>query len=110
VIRLKKWIRSYSITRLGWVMLVVGIGALIVAGVGPSSTQLPAFVVAILVGLGLIAGGLPGGMYGRSTKTLQDRRAEFGPRLIRAEDEIPAPAEDEQLWQRERARREASGR
>lgn len=108
--RLKKWISSYSITPLGWVILIVGIVALVLTGLGPASAQVPAFIVAAGVGVLLIAGGLSGGAYGRSTKTLQDRRAEFGPRPIRPEDEIAAPAEGEQLWQRERERREASGR
>jgi hypothetical protein len=110
VIRLKKWIRSYSITPLGWVMLVVGIAALVLAGLGPASVQVLAFIVAAGIAVLLIAGGLSGGAHGRSTKSLQDRRAEFGARPFRPEDEGPGAAEDEQLWQRERERREASGR
>jgi hypothetical protein len=98
--------RSYTITPVGVLLLIILVGALILAGVGPASTQAPAFVVGILILLFLVAGSLSGGVMGRSTKTLLDRRAEYGAKRRDATGGPAEPADDSALWQRERERRE----
>jgi ABC-type transport system involved in cytochrome bd biosynthesis fused ATPase/permease subunit len=98
--------RSYTITPVGVLLLIILAGALVLAGVGPASVQAPAFVVGILILLFLVAGSLSGGRMGRSTKSLQDRRAEYGAKQRDVTGGADAPADDSALWQRERERRE----
>ena len=108
--RLKQRLRSYRITLVGWLVIAVVAGGLILAGVGPASAQRPAFMVAVGV-LGVaLAGSLSGGALGRSTKTLADRRAEFGPARRDSHEDDTEPSADAQAWQRERERRAARGR
>jgi hypothetical protein len=104
---LKRWLGSFTITPIGVVLLTtLGVAAAI-ALLGPSVAQAPALVVAVLVALLLLAGGLSGGWGGRSTKSLEDRRAEFSARPRRLPSEgVEAPSEAE-LWQRERERYES---
>jgi hypothetical protein len=105
--KLKRWLGSSTITPIGVVLLTtLGVAAAL-ALLGPSVAQAPALVVAVVIALFLLAGGLSGGWGGRSTKSLEDRRAEFGARPRRSINErVESPAETE-IWQRERERYES---
>jgi hypothetical protein len=101
---LKRWLGSFTVAPIGVVLLTtLGVAAAI-ALLGPSVAQAPALVVAVVIALFLLAGGLSGGRGGRTTKSLEDRRAEFGARPRRSTSErVESPAEAE-IWQRERER------
>jgi hypothetical protein len=107
--RLKLSVGSISLTPLGALVLVVLLSSIATALAGPKPAQTPAFILAVLILL-LAAGGLSGGRHGRSTKSLADRRAEFGARSRSDPNDATADEADEQLWRRERERRERDGR
>ncbi len=107
---LKERLSSYRITLVGWLVIVVVAGGLIVAEVGPTSAQRPAFILAVgVLGVALL-GTVSGGGFGRSARTLADRRAEFEPLQRDAHDDPAEPVTDADAWQRERERRAARGR
>jgi len=106
VVNLKRWLGSFTITPIGVGLLaMLGVAAAI-ALLGPRVAQAPALVVAVLVALLLLAGGLSGGRGGLSTKSLEDRRAEFGPRPSDSPNNNPESPAEAELWRHERERHE----
>jgi hypothetical protein len=99
-------------TKLAFVILVLGVGGAVVAGIGPKSTQAWGFAVCVLAALMLVGGGLSGGRgRGRRTgKGLAARRAEFGPRSRNLDNASGPAAAEETALARERERRRQSGR
>jgi hypothetical protein len=107
VLRLRRYLASFSITPVGVVALVVLVVALGLFAVGPSGVRAPALVVAVLLLVGVV-GGVPFG--GNREGALRDpslveRPREFDP-VARGDLSAPATnaqAEDE-LWRKERER------
>jgi hypothetical protein len=107
--RLSDRLRSYRITPVGWLILITIPAGLVMAGLGPTSAQASAFVIAALAAL-LAVADILGGSRGRWGKSLAERRAEFGPIDRDASDEVIAPDSDADAWRRERERRAERGR
>lgn len=112
--RLSDRLRSYRITRVGWFVLIAIPAALVIAGLGPTSAQAPALVIAVLAAL-LAVANAAGGSRGRWDKSLAERRVdlaerrdEFRPMDRDAPDEVTTP--DADAWRRERERRAERGR
>jgi hypothetical protein len=106
VLRLRRYLASFSITPVGIVALVVLVVALGLFAVGPSGVQAPAMVVAVILLVGVV-GGVPVGLNrgARRDPSLVERPREFDP-LDRNDMSAPATntqAEDE-LWRKERER------
>lgn len=95
---------TVSITRLGAVLLTILAVATLLAAVGPKSMQPGAFIVAVLLLL-MLASSFSGGRGGRSTKSLAQRREEFGARKRDRPQENTDSEANAQLWQAERERR-----
>jgi hypothetical protein len=110
VVNLKRWLGSFTITPISVVLLTTLGVAAAMALLGPSVAQAPALVVAVLVALLLLAAGLSGGSGGRSTKSLEDRRAEFGARARRSTSETVESPTEAQIWQGERERERCESR
>jgi hypothetical protein len=115
--RLKLLAGSISLTPLGALVLVVLVGAIAVVLVGPKSAQPAAFILAALMLLFTVggrSGGRAGGRGGRtarrSTKSIADGRAEFHARSRSDSNDATAGEASEELWRRERERRETDGR
>lgn len=102
--RLQGRLRSYRITPIGWFSLIAIPVALVVAGLGPTSAQAPAFIIAVLAAL-LTVAGIASGSRGRWGKSLAERRAEFGPIDRAAPDALTTQDPDADAWRRERERR-----
>jgi hypothetical protein len=79
------------------------IGALVVAGVGPASAQVPALVLGILLGAFLVAGS---GVGLRAQRGLDERRAEFGPSSPAGPEGTQDAPDEAEAWRRERERYE----
>jgi hypothetical protein len=105
----KEWILA-SITPVGWVLILLGIGGLILAafGVRPFSAQTAVFAVVIVVGLLPSGDSVSGRRRGSSTRKARKRRDKFPPRPHLVEHHAEVPDADE-MWQREGERREGSG-
>ncbi len=107
VLRLRRYLASFSITPVGIVALIVLVVALGLFAVGPSGVQVPALVVAVILMVGVV-GGVPFGLNGggaRRDPSLVEGRREFDP-VDRGGLSAPAAdtqAEDE-LWRKERER------
>jgi hypothetical protein len=93
------------VTGLGWVLLAILLAGVVVAAAGPGSVQPFGLLAVVAVGIILFGGGLSGRGRRRTGKTLAQRRAEFGPRARRFSQD-PASAGGDDVWQRERERRE----
>jgi hypothetical protein len=101
---------SVRLTPTGAVLLTLLLVALALALVGPGRAQAPALVGAALI-LCVIVGGMSGGSFGVSTKSLEDRRAEFHPLSRDPRDEHADHLAEAQAWEAERERyRERQGR
>jgi hypothetical protein len=107
VLRLRRYFASFSITPVGILALVVFVVALGLFAVGPSSVQLPALIVAVILMVGVL-GGVPFGRNGGGAwrdPGLVERRREFDPA---DRDDMSAPATSTQaeddLWRKERER------
>jgi hypothetical protein len=64
--RLNDRLHAYRITPVGWFILIAIPGGLVVAGLGPTSAQAPAFVIAVLAAL-LAVANAAGNSRGRVT-------------------------------------------
>jgi hypothetical protein len=105
--RLREYLRSFSLTPVGVVALVILVVALGLFAVGPSGVQAPTLIVAVLLMVGVV-GGAPLGRNGWGAwrnPSLDERRREFDP-INRSDMSAPATntqTEDE-LWRKERER------
>jgi hypothetical protein len=81
--------RSARLTPLGFILIALLIGGLVLASVGSKDAQDVGFVVAVIAGLMLIGASLSKGSYGGAHKTMDERREEFHP--IDREDVPPPP-------------------
>lgn len=105
--RFKPRTGSWSVTPLGWVLFGLVAAGVTVSAVGPGSVQAGSLLVAVLACLMIFGGGLSGGqgVARRTGKTIAQRRAEFGPRR-RSPVVQPLAEPQENVWERERERRE----
>jgi hypothetical protein len=108
VLRLRRYLASFSLTPVGIVALVVLVVALGLFAVDPSGVQAPAIVVAVILLIGVV-GGVPVGLNRAAAwrnPSLAGRRREFDPADRRG---TPDPATNSQveddLWRKERERR-----
>ena len=85
-------------------MLLVAAAAVGVLAVGPASEQTPAAVVLILILAMLVV--QPGGTKAAWSRTLGERRAQFGPQLRDGQESVADDAELDSAWELERERRE----
>jgi surface antigen len=88
-------------TPLGVLLLLVFVGAVVLALVGSSTEQVIGMVAAVFLAL-FALGGAPLGRFGGATISTQAAR-DAAVREHQILDEVPA---DEAAWQRERERRE----
>lgn len=95
--------RSFHITPLGWVVLLLLPIALIAFLLGPASLQVPALVVALLVLLFVCANTFSA-RRGPDLNAVRDATAEFHPRA--GAGQIEQEVDDPDAWRRERERRE----
>lgn len=105
--RSNKSARRYAIELHSMVFLALLAVSIVVAGVGPHTAQVVAFVVAVIVLLTLLGNSLPLGVRGgRTPKSLAERQAEFHPQSRdAADDAAPLSGQGQAaLWQRERER------
>lgn len=103
--RLRQSITSFKITPLGWMVLLLFPIAVAVFVLGPTSSQVPALVVAVLVLLFAIGGAFTGlqGM-----ESVSNAGAEFRPR--KGAGPIEEEVSDPEAWRKERERREQGER
>lgn len=108
---MRRRLSSYRLTPAGGAMLMLLVAALILLLFGPKHDEVPAFVVIVVILAIFVMGSAPGGITprGRRNRTLSDYRSEFHPRERSLKDEPEAPV-DEELWRRERERRERQSR
>jgi hypothetical protein len=107
VLRLRRYLASFSITPVGILALLVLVVALGLFAAGPSSVQAPALIVAVVLMVGVLGGvpfGRNGGVAWRDPGLIE-RRREFGAadRGDISEPATNSQAEDE-LWRKERER------
>jgi hypothetical protein len=103
MLRLRRYLDSVSITPIGAVLLgalALGCGLSVL---GPSSLQAPALTASVLLAV-IMVGGLFGGVRGRSSRGLAERRAEFHPTHRDASDAPLDRQAEEALWRKERER------
>lgn len=107
MIRLRRYLASFSITPVGIVVLVVIVVAIGLFAVGPSGVQAPALVVAVLLLVGVV-GGAPVGRnrWGAwRNPSLSERRREFDPADRRdISDSATNSRVEDELWRKERER------
>jgi hypothetical protein len=107
VLRLRRYLASFSLAPVGIVTLAVLVVALFLFAIGPSGIQMPALVVAVILLVGVV-GGVPfGGNRGgaRRDPSFVPRPREFDP-VTGGDSSAPTAntqAEDE-LWRKERER------
>jgi len=94
---------SYSVTPAGGAMLMLLVAAVALLLFGPKHDEVPAFVVIVAILAIFVVGAFPGGLETR--RTLSEYETLFHPHERELEDE-PEPPVDEELWRRERERRE----
>jgi prolipoprotein diacylglyceryltransferase len=105
--RVRRYLSSVSITPLGGVVLFVLLVAVALFLFGPSKTQMPGLIVAVIVMIGVV-GGAPFGRWGAGAwrnPTLAGRRREFDPRARNVSDDPLSSSEEAELWRKERERR-----
>jgi hypothetical protein len=100
--RLRRYLGSFSITPVGAVLLAA-FALSCVVGMLSSSIRAPALTAAGVIAV-IMLGGLSGGIGGRSTKGLAERRAEFKPTHRDASDAPLDRQAEEALWRQERER------
>lgn len=100
--------RSISLRPVGVLLILVLLAGGLLAALGPASAQAPGAILACVAGLALLAGLSPGSDIRGGTKTLAQRRSEFGPERRRV-DEQAQQAEQDEYMRRERERRERGG-
>jgi hypothetical protein len=103
MLRLRRYLGSFSITPVGVVVLVALALGCCLSVLGPSSFRAPALTASVLLAL-ITVGGLFGGVRGRSARGLAERRAEFHPTHRDASDAPLDRQAEEALWRRERER------
>jgi hypothetical protein len=103
MLRLRRYLGSFSITPVGTVLLVAFALSCLLGLLDPSSVRAPALTAAGVIAL-IMLGGLSGGVRGRSTKGFAERRAEFGPAHRDASDAPLDRQAEEALWRKERER------
>jgi hypothetical protein len=102
--RFRQRVSTTKLTPIGWVVFGLLIAAVAVLILGPHSAEGAALAVAVLVLLGLVAGGLSGGRTGRSANGLDDRRTEFHPHTRDTSAVAPDEQREADLWRREQER------
>lgn len=97
---MKQRLRGFRLSPAGGGLVLVLAAAVAVLAVGPYDEQVPAIIVIAIVVLVLVA--QPGGSRAAWSRTLDERREEFG-----AHSRDPAEeAEQDERWARERERYE----
>jgi ABC-type transport system involved in cytochrome bd biosynthesis fused ATPase/permease subunit len=105
--RFKLWLRTYTITPVGVLVLVVLAAAALLSVFGPTSTQAPALAVGIIILAAIVTGGGVSARRGVSErKSLEQRRAEFRPRTRGSHGDEEDPLAEAELWRKERERRQ----
>lgn len=94
---------SYRVAPAGGAMLMLLIAAVALLLLGPKHDEVPAFVVIAVILAIFVVGSSPGGL--RTRRTFSEYQDLYHPRERGLGDEPEAPA-DEEMWQRERERRE----
>jgi hypothetical protein len=98
------------VTPLGWGLIALVVAGLALAAFGPASVQ-PWALVGAAIAVALMVGGWRARSGPWGTKSLAERREEFGPEDRSGEPGgADAGVDVDALWQRERARRRADGR
>ena len=108
---LRRRLESYRLTPAGGAMLMLLVAAVVLLLFGPKHDEVPAFVVIVAILAIFVMGSSSGGLTprARQQRTLSDYRNQFHPHERSAKDE-PETAIDEELWRRERERREQKSR
>jgi hypothetical protein len=104
--RVRHYLASLTITPLGGVVLVVLLVAVGLFLFGPSTAQMPALIVVIVLMVGVV-GGVPlgrGGAGGWRNPSLAGRRGEFNPPTRNVSDDPLSASAEAELWRKERER------
>jgi hypothetical protein len=99
-----RFIGTFHITTLGWIVLLLFPVAVAVFLIGPSSAQAPALVVAVLVLLLVVGGSFSGGRRGGGIGAVRNAAAEIDSR--ERSEPIEQEVDDPEAWRKERERRE----
>ncbi len=108
---MRRRLSSYRVTPAGGAMLMLLVAAVVLLLFGPKHDEVPAFIVIVAILAIFVMGSSQGGITprARQQRTLSDYQNQFHPRERSAKDE-PEAAIDEELWRRERERREQKSR
>jgi hypothetical protein len=104
---MRRRLSSYRVTPAGGAMVMLLVAAVILLLFGPKHDEVPAFVVIVAILALFVVGSSPGGL--RTRRTFSEYQDLYRPRERGLKDEPEAPV-DEELWRRERERREGQGR
>lgn len=101
---LRRLIRMFHVTPLGWIVLLLFPVAVVVFLIGPKSAHAPALGVAALVLLFAVGSTFSGRWGGVGTEAVRRAAAEFHPR--ERSEPIEHEVDDPEAWRKERERRE----